>query len=182
MSFRLIVMRHAKSDWDVGAPDFDRPLNGRGRANAAVASEYLREIEVDLALVSPAARTQETWQRLELDVPMRSDPSLYHASSATIAGSIAAAVGQDFSGKTLLVLAHNPGCGELVERLVDSVPAQFDRYEVDRFPTAAIAVIEFANGWPGSTADPGTDPGGTPTADPGAGPSAGQLIDFYLPR
>lgn len=175
-------MRHAKSDWDVGAPDFDRPLNERGRANAAVASEYLRGAEVDLALVSPAARTQETWQRLQLDVPMRSDPSLYHASSATIAASISGAVGQDFSGETLLVLAHNPGCGDLVEQLVDSVPAQFDRYEVDRFPTAAIATIEFANGWPGSTPNPGTDPGDLPTRDPSAGTSTGQLINFYLPR
>ncbi|MEY8838757.1 histidine phosphatase family protein, partial [Cribrihabitans sp. XS_ASV171] len=35
MSLTLILTRHAKSDWDdPGLPDFDRPLNKRGRKSA----------------------------------------------------------------------------------------------------------------------------------------------------
>lgn len=146
---RIIVVRHAKSDWDIAVPDFDRPLNERGRANATLAGEYLRGIEVDHAVVSPAVRTQETWQLLGLDVPMTTMPELYHAGAASILAAVleGARIAGLTDGGTMLVLSHNPGSAELVDRLVDSIPVQFDRWDVQRFPTAAIAVIEFDGSW-----------------------------------
>jgi len=39
---RLIFMRHAKSDWALGLPDRDRPLNARGRRSAPVMGDWLR--------------------------------------------------------------------------------------------------------------------------------------------
>ena len=30
----LLIVRHAKSDWEAGAPDHERPLNARGRREA----------------------------------------------------------------------------------------------------------------------------------------------------
>jgi len=42
---RLILMRHAKSDWgDPGLPDHDRPLNKRGRRAATALGHWLRDI------------------------------------------------------------------------------------------------------------------------------------------
>ena len=53
----LILVRHAKSDWSGdGLPDFDRPLNERGKKDApAMAARLLdKKIPVDLFIANPA--------------------------------------------------------------------------------------------------------------------------------
>src|SRR3546814_15030544 len=60
---RLILFRHAKSDWDDPvARDFDRPLNGRGEKAALVMGEFARAkgIRFDMVVASPAVRVVET--------------------------------------------------------------------------------------------------------------------------
>ncbi len=178
-STRLIIVRHAKSDWDVAVPDFDRPLNERGRANAVLAGEYLRGLEergikVDHAVVSPSVRTQETWRLVGLNVPTTTVPELYHANAATILSCViqGARDARLVDSGTMLVLSHNPGSAELVDRLVDSVPMQFDRWDVERFPTAAIAVIEFDGTW---------DDVARGLAN-GTLEGTGILTDFHVPR
>ena len=42
---RLWLLRHAKSDWDTGAADFDRPLKKRGRKSADRLGAWLAERE-----------------------------------------------------------------------------------------------------------------------------------------
>ncbi len=61
----LILIRHAKSSWAEVMPDHERPLNHRGRRDAAAIGRLLdrRGVRADLALVSSAARTRETWRR-----------------------------------------------------------------------------------------------------------------------
>jgi phosphohistidine phosphatase len=40
----LLLVRHAKSDWgDPSLDDFDRPLNGRGKRDAPVMAEKIKE-------------------------------------------------------------------------------------------------------------------------------------------
>ena len=54
---RLLIMRHAKSDWGTpGEPDFDRPLAKRGQRDAPRMGEWLRAqgLVPDLVLASPA--------------------------------------------------------------------------------------------------------------------------------
>ena len=66
---RLILMRHAKSDWgDPMLPDHDRPLNKRGRRAASALGHWMREagLRPDQILCSSATRTQETCARLAL--------------------------------------------------------------------------------------------------------------------
>ena len=60
MAHTLVVIRHAKSDWDVDAADRDRPLAKRGRRQAPYAGRWIAEqgIVLDLAVVSPAARAR----------------------------------------------------------------------------------------------------------------------------
>ncbi|WP_204322083.1 histidine phosphatase family protein, partial [Streptococcus pneumoniae] len=60
---RLILLRHAKSDWPEGVADHERPLNGRGRRAAPLMGEAMveRGYVPERALVSSAKRTQETW-------------------------------------------------------------------------------------------------------------------------
>src|SRR5881628_1035318 len=59
----LFLVRHAKSSWDDTAlPDKDRPLNDRGKRDAAKMGERLAKIDVkpDLILSSPARRALTT--------------------------------------------------------------------------------------------------------------------------
>ena len=63
---RLLVLRHAKAEKaDPGMPDRERPLNLRGQQDAAAIGVYIdRGLIADIALVSPARRTGETWERM----------------------------------------------------------------------------------------------------------------------
>ncbi len=143
MTRRLILMRHAKSAWDTpGTRDFDRPLNKRGRAGAARVGEWLvAEGHVpDLALVSAAARTQETWARMGQGlraVPMRAEPALYHASPEEMLAVLRRA---DADAGRVLMLGHQPGIGVCAAQLLTAAPQD---PEFGRYPTAATAVIDF---------------------------------------
>ncbi len=139
---RLILMRHAKSSWaDAGQRDEDRPLNKRGREDAPRMGAWLRQGRYvpDLTLVSTAARTRETWARLgpefaEIPVAYRSD--LYLAEPEGMQRAALAAE----SEAAVMMIGHMPGIGELARRLLASPPEDPD---FGRFPTAAVAVIDF---------------------------------------
>jgi phosphohistidine phosphatase len=142
---RLVIFRHAKAVPHEAAPDFDRALNKRGRADAAATGRYLaaEHILPDEALVSPSIRTRETWEEAARSLPdtqVRFDPAVYDAS----VGALMAAIRRtDRSVRTLVLVGHNPGQGELALSLV----GHGDRYAYSRmrqgFPTAAVAVIDF---------------------------------------
>ena len=61
---RLMLLRHAKSNRPEGVADRERPLATRGREAAPVMGRCLADelLLPDLVLISPARRTQETWQ------------------------------------------------------------------------------------------------------------------------
>ena len=54
---RLLILRHAKSDWPSGLSDFDRPLAARGKVAAPMMGRYLRQemLIPDLAIVPGGA-------------------------------------------------------------------------------------------------------------------------------
>ena len=55
---RLMLLRHAKSDWSEKVKDFDRPLAARGEPAAPILGAYMarEHLVPDCALVSPARR------------------------------------------------------------------------------------------------------------------------------
>lgn len=135
----LLLMRHAKSSWgDEGLPDFERPLNHRGEGDAVrIATELKKRHAVpDLIYCSPAIRAKQTAERMRSgglgEIPLTFEPSLYGAYSSTILTVIQKA---PESCDRLLVIAHNPGMGELVESLTGECPEQ-------GMKTATIACIE----------------------------------------
>ncbi|HBS40186.1 MAG TPA: phosphoglycerate mutase, partial [Rhodobacteraceae bacterium] len=73
MSIRLILMRHANSDWHLGVPDHARPLNTRGRQASTALGGWLRHNQYlpDEIISSTAARTLETCDLLKLDTQPR---------------------------------------------------------------------------------------------------------------
>jgi phosphohistidine phosphatase len=145
---RLILLRHAKSDWPEG-PDRDRPLAKRGRRDAPRIGRWLhdRGYQPDVVICSAAARTRQTWELVapELDgsPAVRFEPRAYAASALTLRYLI-----QELPGRyrAALLVAHNPGLSELAASLAAS-PAADDGAGM-RFPTAAVAVFELAAGWP----------------------------------
>ena len=137
---RLVLMRHAKSDWSTfGQEDHDRPLNLRGRLAAPLMGAWLAEQpwSIDLALVSSAARTQETWARLAPMLPekpaFRTEAALYHAEPETTLQLLRAAPAE---AAVVLMIGHNPGMEALAARLTPAGAAT-----ATRFPTAAIGVF-----------------------------------------
>ena len=119
---RLIVMRHAKSDWEAGASsDHERPLNERGKREAPSVGARLAELNAkpDLALVSDATRTRETWDRIKASFPratMELEPSFYLAGLDAVRERVARV---DDDVQTVLILGHNPGWEELASALAD---------------------------------------------------------------
>ena len=144
---RLILMRHAEAER--AAPsgrDRDRSLTPRGREDAILMGRILKEkgLRPDIALVSTATRTRQTWELMQEafgDVEVRMEPALYNASSDTLRRHVEAA--EEEAG-CLLVLAHNPGVHMLAHQyLIESAasPSVMDRMAAG-FPTAAAAAFE----------------------------------------
>jgi len=138
MTRRLILTRHAKSDWSQsGVSDHQRPLNKRGRASATAIGDWLRKGNhlPNQILSSSSTRTRETCDRLQLDAPVTYLGALYHAGALTMLSELRKA-----SGQTVLMLGHNPGIGEFAEKLVRASPAH-PRF-LD-YPTCATLVADF---------------------------------------
>ncbi len=144
---RLILMRHAKTERAAASGlDRDRALTDRGLSDAALIGRVLAEkaLRPDLALVSPATRTRQSWDAVQEafgDVEVRIEPRLYDASPDTIRRLV-----QDVEDQTgcLLVMGHNPGIHTLAyDYLTESAasPAILDRF-AGGFPTGAAAVFE----------------------------------------
>lgn len=138
MTKTLILMRHAKSDWnDPTLEDHERPLNGRGRVSAKALGDWLRVkgFLPDQALVSSAARTRETFALLGLVCDASFTDALYLASEGRMLTELKRATGQ-----TVLMLAHNPGSAGFAHDLVKTPPKHARFYD---YPTCATLVAEF---------------------------------------
>ncbi len=144
----LILLRHGKSDWSGGEPDHMRPLARRGRRQVPDAGRWLaNNVDViDLAVVSPAERTRETWRlaAAELDVtpPVREDARVYAGSARSLLGVL-----QDLPDEvgTVVLVGHNPGVEDLVASLTGRDVSM---------PTSALAVIALPGPWPAAGSTP----------------------------
>src|SRR5579859_958233 len=105
---RLVIVRHAEAA--PGDPDELRPLTPQGRVQAHALADELRRHGVAAAAVvtSPLLRARETADALGLGEPLI-DERL--APGATAADIRDAATGR---GETVVVVGHQPDCGEAV--------------------------------------------------------------------
>ena len=156
-----MLLRHAKSAWP-DVPDHERPLGQRGRRDAPVMGRWLRAANhvPDQVLCSTARRARETWQLtqsgLGTEPPVQFDRRVYQASAAQLLDLLSQA---NYPAKALLIVGHDPGLPELALMLAGTAPpeggqagsdatpdAAFDRMRA-KFPTCAVAVLEFAGSW-----------------------------------
>ncbi len=138
---RLLLLRHAKSQW--GSPDLadaDRPLNERGERDAPEMGRRLAAAGLVPArvLCSPAVRA-ETTARLVLAQMAPAQPELvlekgiYDASPARLLDILTA---QPDAVTPLMLVGHNPGLTELANRLGRDL-------HIDNIPTCGVVCLDF---------------------------------------
>jgi phosphohistidine phosphatase len=144
---RLLLLRHAKTERaEPGERDRDRKLMESGRADAAVIGSYMLQHDLipDVALVSPATRTQETWALVATALGRKPhiviEPRIYNASSETLAEIIR----EDEDAAALMLVGHNPGLHDLALQLVGSGDALARDTLREKLPTSGLVVIDFA--------------------------------------
>lgn len=144
---RLILMRHAKAEAPgFGQADIDRGLTERGLADAPRMGQWLaaKGFKPDAALVSPARRTQLTWQGVcrggGFASSKQDEPLIYEASIHTLLGLV-----QGQSAPCVMLVGHNPACSDLLRYVVEEGGLR-DEY-AKLMPTAAVYVIDFAVPW-----------------------------------
>lgn len=141
---RILVLRHAKSDWsDPGLRDFDRPLAGRGRRAAAAMGVYLRDeaLVPDLVLCSAARRAVETWSIMarvgEMAPRVLEEKALYMAGTDALFERARAV---EDTVHCLLLVGHAPGYDGFACRLTGDRKSADWRRMAEKFPTGALAV------------------------------------------
>lgn len=136
MARRLILMRHAKSDWaNPSLSDNDRPLNERGRRAAPMMAKHFLEnnLPPSVVLASTAVRVRETLALMLAE--WRYEPvvffeqSLYLASVETLKSHVR---GLHDSWTDAMILGHNPGLTDFVSWLAS---------QSLEMPTAGVAVF-----------------------------------------
>ena len=143
---QLILFRHGKTEARAASgEDFDRQLTERGRRDVRLVADALAEagLAPDRALVSAAVRTRETWEAIAPVFPnaiLETRAELYDADAR---GLLAA--GQTPLGRTVAIVAHNPGLQILAIALAGR--ARAPSYEARLragLATGAAAVFAFA--------------------------------------
>lgn len=138
-------MRHAKSDWDVGArADFERPLSPRGERDAARMAKWLLEqtFVPDLIVSSTAVRAEQTARIVAHalgGIPITWRDDLYLAQLDVLVGALA-----DPPAGNWMLIGHNPGLEDLVEFCDPRLRAR-SRF-VKLMPTAAIYTVALSIG------------------------------------
>ncbi len=140
MPKRLILIRHAKSDWgNPSTKDFDRPLNKRGSLNAPEMAQRMvsQNIFPDLIVSSPALRALTTakyfakeWEIGEKKIQM--DKNIYEAGLKTLLDVV-----NHFDNRysTIAMFGHNPGFTDFANYLSD--------VNIYNMPTCSIVMLEF---------------------------------------
>jgi phosphohistidine phosphatase len=145
---RLLLFRHAKAERsEPGMEDQARVLIERGRKDAARIGAYMagHALVPDRVVMSPSARTQETWKfaatALRPTPAAQSVERLYDASPHAILAVIKDAPA---AAHTLMVIGHNPGLHEIALMLIASGDIEARARLREKLPTAGLVIIDFA--------------------------------------
>ena len=135
----LILIRHAKSSWDVaGQSDSERPLNERGKNDAPEMAKRLKErgIKVDLFVSSPAKRARQTAKLFAEEYGVKKDEILLieNLYMATQPGFIDSVSQLDDKFDVAALFSHNPGITEFASSLTN--------VRVDDMPTCAMFALQ----------------------------------------
>src|SRR4030095_4253559 len=146
----LSLLRHAKSSWsDPVASDRERGLAARGLADAPRMGKAMAErgIDPELVLCSSARRTRDTLglvlPELRVEPKVVYEDALYHATPEEMLNILHAI--QPGANRAMLV-GHNPEIQSFALDLVGSGSKNYQERLRSKYPTAALAVINFDAG------------------------------------
>ncbi|NYH90527.1 histidine phosphatase family protein [Actinopolymorpha rutila] len=179
---RLLLLRHGKAESPLGVADADRPLASRGRAQSGYAGRQARELGVmpDLAVVSPALRTRQTWAEFagaiaansavgarrsgksqpevevettppQVEVEVDLDRRVYDNTLDDLLDVVTEAPDD---ARTLLVVGHNPSIASLAAALDDGSSGADRSVLAGGYPTGTLTVFDVAGSW--KTVGPGS--------------------------
>jgi phosphohistidine phosphatase len=139
---KLIIMRHAKSDWGSGLADHERPLNKRGTKAAASMGKALAAMEEapDLVISSTATRAATT-ARLAVEAGRWSSRITYSDGlyGTSVRGALEVLLEADPGAASVMLVGHEPTWSSLVQHLTGASVVM---------KTATIAAIElFVRDW-----------------------------------
>ncbi|MFC4233053.1 SixA phosphatase family protein [Parasediminibacterium paludis] len=136
---QLLVIRHAKSSWDVTAlSDVDRQLNERGHNNAPMMAKRLldKQITINAFVSSTAVRAlttaiyfAATYQYSKNSILQIDE--LYNATAETIFKVVTSLPN---TIETAAVFAHNPGITDFANMLTTT--------QIDNMPTCGIFAVK----------------------------------------
>ncbi len=134
---RLLMLRHAKSDWEADYDaDHDRPLAGRGRKAARAMGLFIAQTHLvpELAITSSARRADSTL-KLAMEAgdwkcPVESTPRLYGAGTADVLELLA----EQSDKESILIVGHEPTWSAVVHTLTGASV---------RMATATLVAIDF---------------------------------------
>lgn len=148
-SRQLVVVRHAKSAWPRGVPDRARPLAHRGLGDAPRMGRHIGALvgAVDLVVLSPATRAQQTWELMAPHVAhheVRTDERVYRDFGDQLPEVVA---DLPDAAARVLILGHEPGLSHLLLSLSDRARPDLRDRIADKFPTCAVAVLGVEGPW-----------------------------------
>jgi len=136
----LTLIRHAKSSWkDPSLPDWDRPLNKRGKRDAPAMGRRLAERGsfADLMISSPAVRALATAEAIaeEIDYPWTEIVADERLCGADLSEWLEVIQGLDDALDRVMCVGHNPGLTELT--------SYFSAEGISNVPTCGIVELRF---------------------------------------
>lgn len=142
----LLLMRHAKSDWDdQSLVDHERPLNARGEKDAPKMGKHLVELGLipDLILCSTAVRAKMTAEAVAAETGYDSDKIVFHSELYLPRVDTMLDLTEELPEEknTVLIVSHNPGISQFLGRLAGNF------LNVPEMPTCAVARLELYTGW-----------------------------------
>ncbi|WP_418185559.1 SixA phosphatase family protein [Aliarcobacter vitoriensis] len=136
---KLVLIRHAKSDWtNPLLNDFDRPLNKRGLKDAPFMAKILNKkcLNPDLIISSPSIRTKLTSEYFIKEFKYKEsivfEESIYEAPFENLLRILS---NTDDKYKTIFLIGHNPGLNDLSNFVLNDFK--------ENIPTCGILEIDF---------------------------------------
>jgi phosphohistidine phosphatase len=137
----IILVRHAKSSWkDPRLDDFERPLNKRGRRDAPLMGEKLKERQIlpDLILSSPAKRARKTADLIAeaIGYPRKNVHLVDKMYQCRASDLLALVKNLDDKNTIVMLFGHNPEFMDFAAMMLKPGPVQ-------NIPTTGVTCIRF---------------------------------------
>ena len=135
----LVLLRHAKSSWELPLDDLDRPLKPKGIDRIKTVSKEDRSIfnKTDLVITSPAIRALHTAVILVKEIDLEFNKVIINKGLYTFSSKSVEIVLRTIPDKFdyVIFVGHNPAFTEIINKMT--------KRKIDNLPTASWAKIIF---------------------------------------